>query len=255
MTRRGADLDRRSECDDLRTRCLAPADRRPPSAGRGAHHLALLSPKAAIGRPQVSDLSRARMTGLGSGDRGQVKLTFGHDALGRSYQARGAESHAHWCQPRVSLHRGERLGPSEPSRCSSSMWRAASLLRSSVCRHSASRPGGQVSGSLVPCSPRVAVMTATPSPRRPKVAMGPADVTPRRRDGPTRRAGCGGSWHWVRRQGGECFDLVGHGGGDLQQQVGDFSVVPLMAGDAIDDVEERDAESVAGGLVVLERIV
>ena len=43
MTRHGADLDRRSEWDDLRARYLAPADQRPPSAGRGVHHLALLS--------------------------------------------------------------------------------------------------------------------------------------------------------------------------------------------------------------------
>jgi catechol 2,3-dioxygenase-like lactoylglutathione lyase family enzyme len=43
MTRHGADLDRRSEWDDLRARYLAPAGQRPPSAGRGVHHLALLS--------------------------------------------------------------------------------------------------------------------------------------------------------------------------------------------------------------------
>jgi catechol 2,3-dioxygenase-like lactoylglutathione lyase family enzyme len=43
MTRHRADLDRRSEWDDLRARHLAPADQRPPSAGRGVHHLALLS--------------------------------------------------------------------------------------------------------------------------------------------------------------------------------------------------------------------
>ena len=43
MTRHGADIDRRSEWDDLRARYLAPADQRPPSAARGVHHLALLS--------------------------------------------------------------------------------------------------------------------------------------------------------------------------------------------------------------------
>ena len=43
MTRHGADLDRRSEWDDLRGRYLAPADQRPTSGGRGVHHLALLS--------------------------------------------------------------------------------------------------------------------------------------------------------------------------------------------------------------------
>ena len=43
MTRHGADVDRRSEWDDLRRRHLAaPADR-PPSAARGVHHIALLS--------------------------------------------------------------------------------------------------------------------------------------------------------------------------------------------------------------------
>ena len=43
MTRHGADLDRRSEWEDLRARYLAPADERPVSAARGVHHLALLS--------------------------------------------------------------------------------------------------------------------------------------------------------------------------------------------------------------------
>ena len=43
MTRHGADIDRRSEWDDLRARYLAPADQRPPSTARGVHHLALLS--------------------------------------------------------------------------------------------------------------------------------------------------------------------------------------------------------------------
>ncbi len=43
MTRHGADLDRRSEWDDLRARYLAPTNQRPPSVGRGVHHLALLS--------------------------------------------------------------------------------------------------------------------------------------------------------------------------------------------------------------------
>ena len=43
MTRHRAEIDRRSEWDDLRARYLAPADQRPPSAARGVHHLALLS--------------------------------------------------------------------------------------------------------------------------------------------------------------------------------------------------------------------
>jgi catechol 2,3-dioxygenase-like lactoylglutathione lyase family enzyme len=43
MTQHGADIDRRSEWDDLRARYLAPADQRPPSSARGVHHLALLS--------------------------------------------------------------------------------------------------------------------------------------------------------------------------------------------------------------------
>ena len=43
MTRHGAHLDRQCEWDDLRARYLAPADQRPQSAGRGVHHLALLS--------------------------------------------------------------------------------------------------------------------------------------------------------------------------------------------------------------------
>ncbi len=43
MTQRGADLDRRSEWDDLRARYLAPADQRPLSSAHGVHHLALLS--------------------------------------------------------------------------------------------------------------------------------------------------------------------------------------------------------------------
>jgi catechol 2,3-dioxygenase-like lactoylglutathione lyase family enzyme len=43
MTRHGADVDCRSEWDDLRAQYLAPADQRPPSAARGVHHLALLS--------------------------------------------------------------------------------------------------------------------------------------------------------------------------------------------------------------------
>jgi len=43
MTGHGAEIDRRSEWDDLRARYLAPADQRPPSAARGVHHLALLS--------------------------------------------------------------------------------------------------------------------------------------------------------------------------------------------------------------------
>ena len=43
MTRHGADVDRRSEWDDLRRRHLAAPAQRPPSAARGVHHLALLS--------------------------------------------------------------------------------------------------------------------------------------------------------------------------------------------------------------------
>ena len=43
MTRHGAHVDRQSEWDELRARYLAPADQRPQSAGRGVHHLALLS--------------------------------------------------------------------------------------------------------------------------------------------------------------------------------------------------------------------
>ena len=40
-----------------------------------------------------------------------------------------------------------------------------------------------------------------------------------------------------------------------RQQRGDLVVVPLLAGDAVDDVEQRDAEPVADGLVVPERVV
>jgi catechol 2,3-dioxygenase-like lactoylglutathione lyase family enzyme len=43
MTRHGADLDRRSEWDDLRARHLASPEVRPTSSARGVHHLALLS--------------------------------------------------------------------------------------------------------------------------------------------------------------------------------------------------------------------
>ena len=43
MSRHGADVDRRSEWDDLRRRHLAAPAQRPPSAARGVHHLALLS--------------------------------------------------------------------------------------------------------------------------------------------------------------------------------------------------------------------
>jgi catechol 2,3-dioxygenase-like lactoylglutathione lyase family enzyme len=43
MTRHGADVDRRAEWEDLRARHLASPERRPPSAARGVHHLALLS--------------------------------------------------------------------------------------------------------------------------------------------------------------------------------------------------------------------
>ena len=56
-------------------------------------------------------------------------------------------------------------------------------------------------------------------------------------------------------EGGECLDLVGGGRVELQQQLRDLRVVPLVAGDAVDDVEQRDAEPVAGVLVVLERVV
>ena len=45
------------------------------------------------------------------------------------------------------------------------------------------------------------------------------------------------------------------GGAELQQQLRDLGVVPLLAGDAVDDVEQRDAEPVARRLVVLERVV
>ena len=43
MTRHGADVDRRTEWDDLRRRHLAAPEQRPPSSARGVHHLALLS--------------------------------------------------------------------------------------------------------------------------------------------------------------------------------------------------------------------
>ncbi len=43
MPRHGADIDRRSEWDELRARHLAPPEDRPESSARGVHHLGLLS--------------------------------------------------------------------------------------------------------------------------------------------------------------------------------------------------------------------
>jgi catechol 2,3-dioxygenase-like lactoylglutathione lyase family enzyme len=43
VTRHGADVDRRSEWDNLRARYLASPEARPTSSARGVHHLALLS--------------------------------------------------------------------------------------------------------------------------------------------------------------------------------------------------------------------
>jgi catechol 2,3-dioxygenase-like lactoylglutathione lyase family enzyme len=43
MTRHGADVDRRSEWDDLRARHLARPEQRSASSARGVHHIALLS--------------------------------------------------------------------------------------------------------------------------------------------------------------------------------------------------------------------
>src|SRR4051812_40686943 len=43
MTRHGADVDRRAEWDELRSRHLVAADQRPASSARGLHHLALIS--------------------------------------------------------------------------------------------------------------------------------------------------------------------------------------------------------------------
>ena len=43
MARHGIDMDRSNEWAALRAQHLKPADRRPPSAARGVHHVALLS--------------------------------------------------------------------------------------------------------------------------------------------------------------------------------------------------------------------
>ena len=43
MSRHGADVDRREEWAELRSRHLREGDARPPSSARGVHHLALLS--------------------------------------------------------------------------------------------------------------------------------------------------------------------------------------------------------------------
>src|SRR4051812_46190905 len=43
MTRHGADVDRRAEWDELRSRHLVAADQRPASSARGVHHIALMS--------------------------------------------------------------------------------------------------------------------------------------------------------------------------------------------------------------------
>lgn len=43
VTRHGVDIDRSAEWAELKAAHLEPADRRPPSAARGVHHIALLS--------------------------------------------------------------------------------------------------------------------------------------------------------------------------------------------------------------------
>ena len=42
MTEHGSDIDRRAEWEELKARYLRPRGERPPSAGRGLHHFALL---------------------------------------------------------------------------------------------------------------------------------------------------------------------------------------------------------------------
>jgi len=42
MTEHGSDIDRRAEWEQLKARYLRPRGERPPSAGRGLHHFALL---------------------------------------------------------------------------------------------------------------------------------------------------------------------------------------------------------------------
>ena len=42
MTEHGSDIDRRAEWEQLKARYLRPRGERPPSAGRGLHHFAML---------------------------------------------------------------------------------------------------------------------------------------------------------------------------------------------------------------------
>src|ERR1700760_41518 len=59
---------------------------------------------------------------------------------------------------------------------------------------------------------------------------------------------------WDRRERGERSDLVAHGAAESDEELGDLGLVPLLAGDAVGDVEQRDAESVSRGLVLLELV-
>jgi catechol 2,3-dioxygenase-like lactoylglutathione lyase family enzyme len=64
MTRHGAEVDRRSEWDDLRGRYLAAAEQRPPSSARGVHHIALLSHDVERTIAFYQDLLEFPLTGL-----------------------------------------------------------------------------------------------------------------------------------------------------------------------------------------------